>query len=86
MQWSEIRQQYPGQWLLVEAVDAHTEGDQRILDELSVLQPFTDFKAAMDRYSAIRRKSPFRELYIIHTDREVLEISESRLLNLRMIS
>jgi hypothetical protein len=86
MQWSEIRQQYPGQWLLVEAVDAHTEGDQRILDDLSILQSFTDIKAAMDHYGAVRRKSPFRELYILHTDREALEISETRLLNVRMIS
>lgn len=86
MQWGEIRQQYPDQWLLVEAVDAHTEGDQRILDDLSILQSFADIKEAMTHYGAVRRKSPFRELYILHTSREIIEISETRLLNLRMIS
>lgn len=86
MQWSEIRQQYPGQWVLVEAVDVHTEGDQRVLDDISILQSFEDVQAAMDRYSVVHRKSPFRELYIVHTSREALEISEMRLLNVRMVS
>jgi hypothetical protein len=86
MQWSELRQQYPGQWLLVEAIEVHIDGDQRILDDLSVLQPFRDINSAINRYQAVRRKSPFRELYVVHTDREVLQISEAHLLNLRMVS
>jgi hypothetical protein len=81
VQWSEIRQHYPGQWLLVEAVDAHTEGDQRILDDVAVLQPFEDVLAAMDCYSKAHRKSPSRELYVVHTKREVLEITETYLLS-----
>jgi hypothetical protein len=86
MQWSELREQFPSQWLLVEAVEAHIEGDQRILDDLSVLQVCKDMNMALRRYQEVRRKSPFRELYVVHSNCEVLEISESRLLNLRMIS
>jgi hypothetical protein len=30
--WSEVRKAYPDQWLVVEALEAHTEGHQRLLD------------------------------------------------------
>ena len=33
MHWAEIRRHYPEQWLLLEALDAHTEGNQRILEQ-----------------------------------------------------
>lgn len=31
MQWQEIRKHYPEQWLLVEAVEAHSDAGKRIL-------------------------------------------------------
>lgn len=36
MRWAEIRQQYPNQWLVVEALEAHTEENHRKLDEMTV--------------------------------------------------
>ena len=86
MTWREIRQQYPSQWLLVEAINAHSEGDQRILDDIAVLQSFTDVEPAMNRYKVIHRQSPFRELYVLHTDRAELEISETRLVSAWIVS
>lgn len=47
MQWTEIRQHYPHQWLLVEAIKAHSEAGQRILEELSVVDTFPDSVIAM---------------------------------------
>ncbi len=35
MEWPEIRQHYPEQWLLLEALKAHSEGQQRILEQLA---------------------------------------------------
>jgi len=33
MQWPEVRNAYPDQWLVIEALEAHTTPDrQRILD------------------------------------------------------
>ena len=40
MQWQDIRRHYPDQWLLVEAIKAHSEDDRRILDELAVVDTF----------------------------------------------
>ena len=41
MQWTEIRQHYPHQWLLLEAIKARSEAGQRILEELSVVDTFS---------------------------------------------
>ncbi len=70
MQWQEIRIHYPGQWLLIEAIKAHTEGNQRILDELTVINAFPDARTAMDGYAQLHREAPQRELYVLHTDRK----------------
>ena len=83
MQWSEIRHRYPRQWLLVEATVAHSVPGRRILDDLSVVRTFTDAKSAMDSYQELHRQDPLRELYVLHTDREHLDIEEVRWVGLR---
>ena len=86
MQWSEIRQQYPGQWLLIEALEARSDNGWRILDDMQVVQSFPDVKCAWERYKELNRADPCRELYLLHTDREQIEIAEVRSLGLRMAS
>lgn len=76
MQWQEIRQVYPSRWLLVEAIAAHSEGDKRVLDQLAVVAMFDDSIAAMESYSRLHREAPVRELYVLHTSRDLLDIEE----------
>lgn len=83
MQWTEIRQHYPQQWLLVEAIKAHSEAGQRILEELSVVDTFPDSVVAMQRYAQLHREAPEREMYVLHTDRQKLEIMERQWLGIR---
>jgi hypothetical protein len=78
MHWDDIRRRYPHQWLLVEAVEAHSTAGKRILEDLKVLETFPDGSAAFSGYKEVRRKAPQRELYVLHTDREALEVSELR--------
>ena len=85
MQWQEIRAHYPQQWLLVEAVKAHTEADKRILDQLAVVDAFSDSVAAMKRYAQLHREAPQRELYVFHTSRDALDITERSWLGIRGI-
>jgi hypothetical protein len=85
MNWKEIRRIYPHQWLLVEAIKAHSKADQRILDELAVVDTFADSVSAMQRYVDLHQDAPERELYVLHTDREMLEITERRWLGVRGI-
>jgi len=84
MRWPEIRATHPDQWLVVEAIEAHTtEDNRRHLDRLAVLERCPDGKAAMDRYRNLHREFPARELYFVHTSREELDIEERRWLGIR---
>lgn len=83
MQWEEIRQRYPGRWLLVEAVEAHSDAGRRYLDDLAVVGLFQDSGSAMKSYQDHHHRSPQRELYVLHTDREALDIEEINWLGIR---
>ena len=83
MQWHEIRQFYPQQWLLVEAIKAHSEANKRILDQLAVVSVFPDSMSAMSGYARLHRKAPKRELYVFPISRETLDVMERRWLGIR---
>ncbi len=83
MTWNEVRQHFPQQWLLVEATRAHSAANKRILDELAVLGSYSNGKSAMDGYLDLHRRMPERELFVLHTSRENLEIEELRWLGIR---
>jgi hypothetical protein len=83
MTWQEIRTQYPNTWLLLEAIKAHSENDYRILDELSVISRFDDSASALDAYAQLHEIAPQRELLVLHTSQEKLEIKERFWLGIR---
>lgn len=85
MNWDEIRVHYPEQWLLIEAIQAHSDADKRILDDLSVLEIFGDSAAAMRKYAMLHHQEPQRELYVFHTSREKLDITERAWLGIRTV-
>ncbi len=78
MNWHEIRKYYPQQWLLVEAIKARSEGGKRILEQISVINTFSDSISAMDGYKKLKKEVPERELFVFHTSREELDITERR--------
>ena len=84
MQWSEIRQRYPEQWLLLEAMQARSVENQRVLEQLAVIATFADSHLALQGYAQLHRDEPARELYVFHTSRETLDISERRWLGIRV--
>jgi hypothetical protein len=86
MQWDEIRTRYPNQWLLIEAIQAHSDAGMRILDKLNIVEPFNDSAAAMREYALLHHQQPQRELYVFHTSRETLEITERAWLGIRTVS
>src|SRR5215203_3202517 len=81
--WEEIRRQFPRQWLLVEAIAAHSSEGMRVLDDIAVLDAFQEAGSAMKSYQETHRRSPQRELYVVHTDREALDIAEIDWLGIR---
>lgn len=75
MTWQEIREKYPNCWVLVEAFGATTENGMRVINTLIPLGEFgDDYKPAWDRYKALHQLARERELYVLHTNREELNI------------
>ena len=37
MKWEEIRQAYPHQWLKLNILEQHVEGDKKIIDDMEVI-------------------------------------------------
>lgn len=83
MQWTELRHHYPHQWLVVEAVKAHSARGRRELEELALVDAYGDGESALRTYLRLHRQAPERELYVVHTDREALDIAERSWLGLR---
>ncbi len=64
------------QWLLIEAIQAYSESRNQFLDQISVVETFEDSAIAMKCYAEFHQVAPEREMYVFHTDRESLDISE----------
>jgi hypothetical protein len=75
MLWQEIRERYPQQWLLVEAIKARSEATKRIVEELSVVNTFSDSAIAMQAYIQLHREFPGRELLVLHISRQTIDIT-----------
>lgn len=75
MNWQELRASHPHSWLVVEAIDAFTENNQRIIPHLKLVASFGEgWQAAWDEYKRLHRADKYREYYVVHTDRETLDI------------
>ena len=83
MKWIDLRSQFPHQWLVVEALDARSELGKRLLEEMAVVDRYPDGESAMRAYLKLHRQAPERELYVLHTDREKLDITEQNWLGIR---
>lgn len=83
MNWSQVRQAYPDQWLVIEALEAHSTEAQRQLDRIAVLETCSDGKAAFERYQRLHEEHPMRELYFVHTGREALDVRERHWVGIR---
>ncbi len=75
MSWEEIRQQYPDRWVVVEALNAFTKAGQRVIPDLLLVSIFgSDWHEAWEVYKQLHHADKNREYYVLHTEREVLEI------------
>ncbi len=75
MTWQEIRQKYPHRWVLVEALDAFTQGESRIIPTLQMVASFgDDWREVWEAYKQVHHADKWREYYYLHTDREELNI------------
>ena len=80
MIWEDIKKTYPSSWLVIEAIEAKTEGEDRIVQQLAVLDSFEEetSKKALLKYLHLHQTYPERELYVVHSTRPRLDIKEQR--------
>ena len=80
MIWEDIKKTYPSSWLVIEAIEAKTEGENRIVQQLAVLDSFEEetSKNALLKYLQLHQTYPERELYVVHSTRPRLDIKEQR--------
>lgn len=83
MQWSEIRAAHPDRWLVLEALEAHSERDHRIFDRVAIVEVCDDGRAAMKLCSKLHRDQPGREFCFVHSSSPSLEFEERLWLGLR---
>lgn len=83
MIWSEVRQAYPDRWLIIEALEAHTLNEQRLIDKIVVIETCNANTEVMSAYERWHAAYPAREFYFVHTAREELDIRERRWLGIR---
>jgi len=83
MRWINIRKTYPNQWLVIEAVKAHSVKTKRLLDKIAVMETCLDGITAMQKYRRLHQQHPEREFYFVHTSREQLDIQERQWLGIR---
>lgn len=74
MTWEQIREKYPNQWVLMEALNAHTEGDRRVFEQLSVLDACTANSDVFPRYKALKQQFPQKEIIFYHASRPRMDV------------
>jgi hypothetical protein len=73
----------PNQWLIIEALEAHSDAGRRILDRLAVVEVCDDGAMAFRRYRELHRQFPTREFLFVHTSNEELNIEERPWIGIR---
>jgi hypothetical protein len=86
MKWEDVRQAFPDQWVLIEAIHAFTnEKSERILEEVAPIKMFDNSSEAMKSYKLFHREDPSREMYVLHTSREEPNIIEKKWVGVRRL-
>lgn len=86
MRWYELKKTTPHQWVIIEAVDAHTEGDNRIIEDVQLVEVFgEDNNGALRRYVQLHKVHPEKEYYVVHTSRPELNVKERNWTGIRGI-
>ena len=57
MVWQDICKHYPQQWVLIEAIQAHSVNKKRLLEDLAIVDAFSDSVTAMHRYAQLHREA-----------------------------
>jgi hypothetical protein len=74
MTWEQIRAHYPDQWVIMEALQAKTDGDRRVFEQLAVLDSCVDNGELFPRYKKLRAAFPGKELIFYHSANTTMDV------------
>ncbi|MCL6633742.1 MAG: hypothetical protein K6T63_14060 [Alicyclobacillus herbarius] len=77
MQWSEVRELFPNQFVLVEELSSHVEGDKVLVDEVAVVRSVPDEEATKTLLQCGDR------MFVYHTSNDSVVIKLRRRPGLR---
>ncbi|MCD9024019.1 hypothetical protein [Cohnella silvisoli] len=69
MLWSEVRSLFPDQYVLIEELRSHYEGNKLHVDEVAVIKPIPDPQAAFKELFAAKN-----ERFVYHTGNEKIVV------------
>ncbi|KAJ49740.1 hypothetical protein BD780_000815 [Clostridium tetanomorphum] len=70
MKWSEIREKYPNQFVLLKALKSHVDGDKKIVDDVALVKIIENSKEANELL--IRSKG---DTFVFHTSKDKLSLT-----------
>jgi hypothetical protein len=76
MRWEEVREEFVNEWVVCETLKSHSENGYCFVEEVAVIERFSDSKVAMKRYYELHRERPQREYGFFHTSRETIQLRE----------
>jgi predicted phosphatase len=65
MKWEEVRRLYPSQYVLLEELEMHIEGDKKYIDEVAIIKAIQDPKEATRELVTAKPNT-----IVYHTDKE----------------
>lgn len=84
MTWEDVKRAFPSQWVLMEALEAETIENKRIVEQMAVVESFNDDgESAFKKYIELHKIHKEREYFIYHTSRDILDIGVKRWLGIK---
>jgi hypothetical protein len=83
MKWSEVRQHFPNRCVLVEALNTELNGNEIVINDMSVIDDFDSGNAAWKEYKRMHAENENRELYIFHTNTKDITVIEQPYIGVR---
>jgi hypothetical protein len=61
VRWCDVRAAHPDQWLVIEALEAHSVDGRRVFDQIAVVEVCPDGRTLMKRYATLQRARAYPE-------------------------
>ena len=75
MLWRELRSTCPDRWVIVEALASRQVSDQRIIEQVALVEAFEDSIEAWKSYRVLRQAQPEYEYHVAYTGNKTLSIT-----------